>query len=178
MAVHDTEMEHYLMFYQVHAAQARAHEDQRATMTNILVAVATVLIGVIVVEDFERSTIAASIVLVVIGALGVLFSLKHYERNRFHAAIMRSIQRHLDDAESSPRTLQELRTRAAELHYRKFPDVRRDDEEERARRAARFFVSRWHLHWFWIAPPVLIWMAGVILTIWIALRDAPNGLPA
>jgi hypothetical protein len=46
-------MEHLQHYYDEHAQQARQHEDQRERVTNIILSIAGVLIGLITFSEFS-----------------------------------------------------------------------------------------------------------------------------
>src|ERR687891_116676 len=70
--------------YQEHCTQGRHHEDQRATMTNLIIAVAAAVIGLLSFKELSRGVWPLSVFLTLLGFFGALFSLKHYERFRYH----------------------------------------------------------------------------------------------
>lgn len=61
------------------------HEDQRSTVSGLLLTAATLLIGLIVFDDkVTESDLPVAGVIVFIGIFGCLFTLKNYERFNFH----------------------------------------------------------------------------------------------
>lgn len=63
-------------------AQAKQAEDQRATMTNLIIIVAIGLEGLIVQRGFDRASQVLSVVLLLLGVYGAIASAKFYERFR------------------------------------------------------------------------------------------------
>lgn len=64
------------------------HENQRSTISNLLLTVAIILIGFITYDhDIARSDLPASFFLVIIGIFSCFFTLKNYERFRFHYSL-------------------------------------------------------------------------------------------
>ena len=83
--------------YKEHADEARQHENQRERMTALIVAVGAGSLGLAMskVEAFNQSLLGGA--LVVLGLYGAIFSLKHYERNRRHVALMKGIGQRLEE---------------------------------------------------------------------------------
>jgi hypothetical protein len=89
-------------FYDEHAAQARQHETLRATVTSILTGFAAALVGFAGIGGLEPSDVPAGVFVVLIGVLGALLSLKHYERNRFHVQVLAAVRREIDRLRPTP----------------------------------------------------------------------------
>jgi hypothetical protein len=73
----------YLALYKENCDQGRHHEGQRATVTNLVLTLAGVFVGLITFD--QKLTVAdrpAAIFVVVLGLYGALCSAKHYERFR------------------------------------------------------------------------------------------------
>lgn len=83
-------------FYQEQAAQARQHEDLRAAVTSALVGISGTMIALAGLGGLTPADIPTGIAVVAIGAIGVVLSLKHYERNRFHAKVMGATRSQID----------------------------------------------------------------------------------
>src|SRR5687767_975537 len=82
-------------YYAENAAQARQHEDLRASVTSILAGFAAALVGFAGIGGLEPSDIPAGVLVWIIGVLGALLSLKHYERNRFHVEVLGVIRKQI-----------------------------------------------------------------------------------
>src|SRR5947207_9233174 len=119
-------------FYDEHAAQARQHETLRATVTSILAGFAAALVGFAGVGGLDASDAPAGALVIAIGLLGALLSLKHYERNRFHTRVLRKVRDEITKLRTSPhgtpQTMEVLRRRA-ETEHRKDPFRRRKSQE-------------------------------------------------
>ena len=111
-------------FYDEHAAQARQHEDQRERMTNIILSVAGILIGLITFAELSVWSSPAAVSLILLGLFGYVFAGKHYERVRFHTTIMEAIRDEMDRVAGQPdaevKALSALRTEGKTQHYEKF----------------------------------------------------------
>ncbi len=122
-------MERLRFYYQEHAEQARQHESQRERMTNIVLAIAGALIGVVTFAELALWSLPAALAIAALGIYGLLFAQKHYERNRYHVYILREIRKEMDYAsdivprpEGLPekRTLEQIREAGVRSHYKKF----------------------------------------------------------
>ena len=152
-------------FYEEHAAQARQHENLRATVTSILAAFAAALVGLASVDGLDRDDGAAAALVIVIGLLGAPISLKHYERNRFHTKVMGTVRDEIAltraNPDHSPASPGDLRERAEKKHNEKF--------SLRGEKKTAHWLVRVHLWWFWLALPLAIAAVGVVLLI-VSLR--------
>lgn len=142
-----------LEIYKEHAAQARQHETQRQQMTALVVAIAAALVG-FVAASLKRPTIGLlvpGVFLIFLGGYAVLFSRKHYERNRMHTTIMgafrQELERTLNGVQLSP-----IRQLAEHAHNAEFPLLH---------------GRRLHLFWDWLNGSVAI--VGIILVVVVAL---------
>lgn len=107
-------------YYDEHAQQARQHETLRANATSIIGAIMAALVALASVGGFSRSDAATGLLVVLLGVLGTLISLKHYERNRLHTAIMNAARREIELAalqeDSYPRLPSDVRTETVAKH--------------------------------------------------------------
>jgi len=75
------------------------HEDQRATVSGLLLTAATILIGFIVYDkEVTQSDLPVAMVIVLLGIFGCLFTLKNYERFNFHRKRSRDLRLAIDAA--------------------------------------------------------------------------------
>jgi hypothetical protein len=149
-------------FYDEHAAQARQHEDLRASITSILAGFAAALVGFAGIGGLKPSDAPAGVLVILLGALGALLSLKHYERNRFHVQVMHEVrteierlQAHPDSKPSPPGT---LRDEAKKKHAERF-------KLRRQKREAGTWLVRVHLFQLWAALPLAISAVGVVVVV-------------
>lgn len=147
--------------YQEHCTQGRHHEVQRSAVISAVIAVCAALIGII---TFDK-TIAAptdvplAFLLIVLGAFGAGFSMKHYERFCLH---MKRARAHRDALDSllANRPLRRLKREA---------DHRQEEEFPR--------LSKWRLHYWWLALNVVVALVGVVLlaiSLWWPIPPAPG----
>jgi hypothetical protein len=64
--------------------QARHCEEQRATITNIILTVASLIHAALTISGFNNQTLPLTIFLMILGIYGFLATAKLYERNRYH----------------------------------------------------------------------------------------------
>ena len=96
-------VEALLRMHDEHANQARQHEDQRASMTNLILLVAGALVTFVSYNGLKADSLVASIAMIGLGTYGCLFSLKHYERNRLHVTVLRAFRDEMDQELNSTR---------------------------------------------------------------------------
>jgi hypothetical protein len=75
------------------------HENQRSTVSNLILTVATVLIALISIDNhLTKSDLPVALTLTFLGIFGALFTLKNYERFSFHRHRSRLIRKAIDAA--------------------------------------------------------------------------------
>ncbi|MBO4142087.1 hypothetical protein J5U46_18185 [Micromonospora tulbaghiae] len=77
--------------------QIRHSENQRAAMTNIILALAAAGIGFISQKGLVSSVLIVSIALMLLGAFGAVSSAKYYERFRLHLREAGAIRARIDE---------------------------------------------------------------------------------
>ena len=130
-------------------AQAKQSEDQRATISNIVLLVASILIGLVVQSELTREYLPLSAFLIVLGIYGAITSEKLYERHQFHFERARVFRHKMIDLHPVTR-LTEERQEAGIKHALKFPRL-----------------SKTHLHHLWLILHIGISTVGIILSILI-----------
>lgn len=146
-------------FYEEQAAQVRQHEDLRATVTSTLAAIAAAVVALAGIGGLSSADIPSGIVVVLLGALGLALSLKHYERNRFHAAIMGATRGEIDRvlfAGSTVTATGDLRSGANTTHKAEWP-----------------IVSRVRLNVLWLGLPLGVGLIGVLVIV-LSVIGIPN----
>ncbi len=134
-----------LAFYNEQTTQARHHEEQRATMTNVVLAVAGAATGLTSFKDADVLHLPLALFLVGVGCYGAIFSAKHYERNRYHSELARQYRRTLE---------------------RVMPGAKIDRDEVRKEHAKKFpRLTSWRLNWFWVAIPLLAVALGILIGV-------------
>jgi hypothetical protein len=159
-------VEALLRMYDEHAKQARQHEDQRERMTNLILIVAGALITFISYNGLKADSLIASIALIILGAYGYLFSLKHYERNRYHTTIMKAFRDGIDQELGSPSSIiARLRNSGAEKH--KENEAVYDKHMKERLRNIRLFR-------LWAGLPLLVAVFGLVLSALILVNFLAN----
>jgi len=134
-------------FYQEHCAWERHHEGQRVLVTNILIAIAAGILGVITFDQhLAPIDLPLTIFLILQGSFGALFVAKHYERFARHQRLAKKYREALDCHFPDSKILQ-LRESADKEHRELSP-----------------LLSRLPLHRFWVVLHLLIALSGAALT--------------
>lgn len=138
----------WLKLFQEYAAEARHHEQQRATVTGFFSALAA---GVLTLVGFDKSLslsdLPAALFLISIGVFGCIFSAKQYERYYVCMERARQYRGALEETVPGSRVL-ELKRTADKLAANRFPRL-----------------HRWRLGLFWVALHALIAVFGILLTV-------------
>lgn len=133
-------------------ADAKQSEDQRATLTNIILTVASAVIALIVQKGLTKDTIPLSIFLIVLGIYGGIASEKLYERHQMHIERGRAYRDEICELRPNA-PIQTARNQADIKHKSKFPKL-----------------SKIRLHYLWLTLHVLITLTGLILCVMIIAR--------
>ncbi len=153
-------------FYDEHAAQARQHENLRATVTGTLAAIAAAVTALAGVGGLTVADIPAGLVVIIVGGLGVALSLKHFERNRFHAEVMRHVQNEIEKLRRASdsgagQACSKLWESAKKCHRHEFSMWRRSDEQ---RQGGPYWV-RVRLYFLWAGLPLGIGLVGILVIV-------------
>jgi hypothetical protein len=156
-------------YYNEHATHARQHEDQREHMTNVVLAVSGVLIGLVTYSELSLWSLSAALTLVILGLFGFVFAGKHYERFRFHTAIMGAIRTEIDRVRATPnsptKSLAQLRSDGEQEHYSSFKWPKFSGTNSREQAGAKSWIARQRLHLFWELVPILVAVIGLGLCV-------------
>jgi hypothetical protein len=139
-------------YYDEHAAQARQHEALRATVTTLLAGFAATMVGIAAPGGFEHADILPGLLIIALGLLGALLSLKHYERNRFHVTVLEVTREKITD----------LRRDTAPDAARMSTQAIRDEATARHGSSA---LVRARLYLLWLALPAVIVISGVVVVV-------------
>ena len=147
----------WLKLFQEYAAEARHHEQQRATVTGFFSALAA---GVLTLVGFDNSLnlsdLPAALFLIAIGVFGAMFSAKQYERYYVCMERARQIRSALEEAIPGSRIL-ELKLTADKLASNRFPRL-----------------HRWRLGLFWVALHGLIASFGLLVAVMSVIGVGPQ----
>lgn len=132
--------------YQDSMAQCRHHEAQRATVTSSIIAIDTIIIGLITFDKAINLTDAPlCLLLIILGAFGAAFSLKHYERYLLFVERLRLYRQRLDE-QFSNNEIAKVIEKANEIHSKRFPGL-----------------SKYKHHNFWVVLHLLMAVIGIVL---------------
>ncbi|MGA9348400.1 MAG: hypothetical protein WBW48_06285 [Anaerolineae bacterium] len=148
----EKQVEVLIKFCEEEWAQRRQSENQRATITNFVLTIASAVLVIIVQKGLNADSLPLAILLIPLGLYGALTSAKLYERGEFHINITKF-----------------WRKQIAEL----CPDVQLLQLREMAKsdHAAKFRVlTKVRLHDLWLGLHIGIVLVGVVLTLAIILR--------
>jgi len=136
-----------IQIYQEDCEFARHHENLRATVANIIIAVSAGILGIVAFDQkVNINDLPLTIFLTFLGIFGGIFSSKHYERVRLH---LNRAKQYFSKLEAiAPATnLSELREKGNTANKSRFP---------------RLFDLR--LNRFWVALHLLISLLGFTLS--------------
>jgi len=136
--------------------QARQSEDQRATMSNLIVIIAAALSGVVTQTGYTINSLPLAVLLIVLGVFGVVATAKFYERSQFHVRRARKLRHRLNEL-CTDAQIQILYSAADKDHEAKFkyPIILRRIP----------VVREIHLYQVWLSLHVFIALLGVIFTV-------------
>jgi hypothetical protein len=146
-----TDTDALLKVYEEHWAQARQHENQRATITNVVLLIASAILGLISQQSLNIEMLPLAGLLIVVGIFGAISSEKLYERAEYDFERIRYLHGHLDKLFPKAR-LKKLREDADTQHKSKFPRL-----------------VRLHVHHLWLMMHLAVIIAGILLIIAIIL---------
>lgn len=166
-------------YYDEHAAQARKHEEQRERVTNIVLSIAGLLVGLVTFANLQLWSLIAAGSVSLLGLYGFLFSGKHYERFKFHTAILQAVRKEIERTPNDPdygkASLSSLRESATNKHYQEFVWPKFSGTNDKAQETATSWIARQRLHVFWEAVHLLIVVIGLALCIAVVLKHALEG---
>ncbi|WP_141683497.1 hypothetical protein [Streptomyces sp. F-7] len=132
-------------------AQMRQLENQRATLTNIVILVVAAGLGLITQRGLGPSMLVVTCPMALLGLYGALACMKYRERHALHDAQALSIRKRLNDL---------------------YPSLAIDSEwaDTYLRHQARFpKLYRLRLYALWVALHLGIVLLGVVLSVWSLL---------
>ena len=138
-----------LQFCQEEWSQARQAEDQRATITNMILLIASGIIGFVAQKGLTRDVLALTVSLIGLGFYGAIAAYKMHERHEFHTERARAYRREI--VEKNPiLNLDKCRLDAIAVHVTKFS-----------------LSYKIRSHYIWLTLDVSIALLGLILTVLI-----------
>ncbi|WP_344649716.1 hypothetical protein [Cryptosporangium japonicum] len=136
-------------YWKEHRAQARQSENQRATISNLVLVIATALLVIIAQKGLMKTGFFLTVPLLILGSFGMLVSAKYYERAEYHIARARVVM----DAFVSPgnAAIMQAADRMHKSNYRILRHVR--------------------VYALWIILHGLIAVTGLILTVILMIGE-------
>ncbi|WP_328653890.1 hypothetical protein OG598_08510 [Micromonospora sp. NBC_00330] len=113
-----------LAYWGEHREQLRQSENQRAVLTNYLLAITAALSGLIAQQKFAVTTLPLSILITLSGLFGALATAKYHERAEYHLQQARALTQVLKEDSLLARG-DDLTRQYREAHYRKHPRLHR-----------------------------------------------------
>ena len=166
-------------YYDEHAAQARKHEDQRERVTNVVLSIAGLLVGLVTFANLQLWSLIAAASVSLLGVYGFMFSGKHYERFKFHTEILQAVRTEIDrvslEPEAEKASLSSLRRTAAVNHYKTFVWPKFSGTNDDVQANAISWIARQRLHVFWEAVHLLLVAIGLALCAAIVVKHALEG---
>lgn len=147
----DTEV--LLFFCGQYWEEIRHTEKQRATLTNLIILIASVVLGLIGQKGLSRDFIAGAILLIILGLYGAITTQKFYERYRFLQARLYGWYDHIDKSHPDAQFLK-LRDEADVRHKKEFPRL-----------------EQLHVHHLWLTLHIAIAISGIVLLV-VILRGS------
>jgi hypothetical protein len=136
-----------LKFCEQQWMEAKQAEDQRAAITNIVLLVASAILGFIAQNGLTSNTLPLTVLLTTLGIYGAIASEKLYERHQFHSARAWSWRERIDQLHPDAQLLKR-KEEAVAKHSKKFP-----------------LMSKIRLHYLWFTFHGAIALIGIILTV-------------
>ncbi|MFG1667254.1 hypothetical protein [Streptomyces sp. Y7] len=148
------DVEVLLQMYQEQHNQARQLETQRATLSNLIIIIASAALGFTAQRGLEMIMLVISLPMVGLGAYGVLACLKYHERSVLHHRAARRFSQSIEE---------------------RLPSLRIDDgwaqlHTQQRQRFPKIFKMR--LYHLWIALHTGVAASGVALSTVILARGA------
>lgn len=138
-----------LKMYEDQWVQARQAEDQRATFTNIIIVIVSLVLGFIAQQkNLGQELLPLTILLIILGIYGAITTAKLYERFQFHVGRARAWRKRIDELHQEARLI-ELKDAADARHREKYR------------------LNKLRLYILWTTLHIIIALAGVILTVMI-----------
>jgi hypothetical protein len=131
--------------------EIRHTENQRATLTNLVILIASAIIGFGVQKGLSKPFLVLAILLILLGVYGAAMTLKLYERYNFLQTRLEHFYRQIDALHPNAQ-FQTLRNDAASEHKGAFPKL-----------------SSVRVHQLWLFLHLAISLVGAVLAVIILL---------
>jgi len=125
--------------------EIRHTENQRAMLTNLIILIASGVLGLSFQQGMTRTIIPLAVLMIILGLFGVITTMKLYERYMFLQTRLDCFYEHIDVLHPKAH-FKTLKDKADTNHKRKFP-----------------VLDKIRVHWLWLLIHGIISVAGVIL---------------
>jgi hypothetical protein len=153
-----------------HGEQARHHEAERSTAMLAGMGFAGAIAALAGGADTPQSRLAAGLSILFVGLFGLIFSLKSYERNRYHVKMIEYCRKQIDAElrsavvlDSSEGCLGTIRKNAEEEHYNTFKLFGPDENLPRTR--AKSWIARQRVNRLWLFAWSIIILGALAISI-------------
>ncbi|MBC8235498.1 hypothetical protein H8E77_38615 [bacterium] len=140
-----------LKFCEQYWEEMRHIENQRATITNIIIVITSAIIGFIAQKGISSNLLPLTTLLIILGIYGALTVTKLYERHQFGQVRLNHWYKRID----------ELNPNAQFLQLRSVADAEHKTQHPR--------TERLKLHYFWLALHITITLLGIVITVFIII---------
>lgn len=130
-------------------AEVKQAEDQRSALSNIILLIASAVVGIFTQKGLDRNNLPLSLLLIFLGVYGAIGARKYRERIHYSLSIIKLYRDKLDKLYPDAQ-IEELRIQAKEFHEKRHP-----------------FMTKIYPNQLWVALHTSIAIAGCILTIFI-----------
>lgn len=127
--------------------EIRHTENQRATLTNLIILIASAIIGLMVQKGLNKDFLPLAVLLILIGVYGTAMTLKLYERYSFIQTRLEHVYHHLEQLHPNTKIL-DIRKIASEEHEVQFPRL-----------------VKLRVHRLWLTLHIAISLSGIALVL-------------
>lgn len=143
-----------LKFCEEYWDEMRHTENQRSTMTNIVIVISFAVIGFISQKGISQDILPLGILLALLGLYGTIMTAKLYERHQFGQTRLNHWYIRIDELHPDAQFLA-LRDAADAEHRTRYPKM-----------------AKVHLHHLWYFLHISITLLGIVISVLIVLKDS------
>jgi hypothetical protein len=134
-------------------SQLRQHEDQRATITGLIIVIASAIQGGLTQTGFSKNALTLTTTLIILGLFGIVACTKLRERYVFHSRRLRKLFDCLDKL-------------VPDIHIQEMSDL--SSREHKAQ--YKILAIKFRREYLWTALHVLITVSGLAYTFIIIFK--------
>ncbi|MEH2171204.1 MAG: hypothetical protein V7K41_32020 [Nostoc sp.] len=128
-------------------AEVKQAEDQRSALSNIILLIASAIVGIFTQKGLDRNNLPLSLLLIFLGIYGAIGSRKYRERIHYSLSILKLYRNRLNELHPDAQ-IEERRIQAKEFHEKLHP-----------------LMTKFYPNHLWVTLHISIAIAGTILTI-------------